>query len=455
MSEIENKDHRLNTRIPISTKIAAIEYAKKTNNQKASEKFGVSSKSIRRWRKNENQFKDIPKPNKKITIHKGPPNKINVELENEIYKWICFNRDLGNPITTWSICIEFIKRDPTKKDLKPKSLYNYIYRFMERYRLSIRQKTHVGQLLPSDSIDKIYMFLKEIIRIRKEYDIPLSNIVNFDETALSYNIPPNKTVHHIGQKTIVIRTLKQEKARISLILSINAAGEKLKPYIIFKGAKSGKIYHDLINNGLVKKKLCEISCNANAWATKEIILNWINKIYVEKFKNINLQNTLLILDSAAMHISLDIIRYLVSLKINYVFIPKGLTSILQPLDVSVNRPFKDALRHCYENALSIFNQKKMPKIKREVLMKWIIDSWYNNTIIKSDVIVKSFLVTGISNNLDGSEDEEFNGFEKVYDIGFIEDDFTENDKEDNNNIIDINSSEDSEEGSSDREIDKE
>ena len=78
---------------------------------------------------------------------------------------------------------------------------------MERYRLSIRQKTHVGQLLPSDSIDKIYMFLKEIIRIRKEYDIPLSNIVNFDETALSYNIPPNKTVHHIGQKTIVIRTL--------------------------------------------------------------------------------------------------------------------------------------------------------------------------------------------------------------------------------------------------------
>ena len=101
---------------------------------------------------------------------------------------------------------------------------------MERYRLSIRQKTRVGQLLPSDSIDKIYMFLKEII----------SNIVNFDETALSYNIPPNKTVHHIGQKTIVIRTLKQEKARISAILSITASGEKLKPYIIFKGAKLAK-----------------------------------------------------------------------------------------------------------------------------------------------------------------------------------------------------------------------
>ena len=97
----------------------------------------------------------------------------------------------------------------------------------------------------------------------------------------------------------------------------------------------------------------------------------------------------------------------------------------------------------------------MPKIKREVLLKWIIDSRYNNEIIKSDVIVKSFLVTGISNKLDGSEDEEFNGFEKINDIRFIEDDFTENDKKDDNNNKDINSSEDSEEGNSDREIDKE
>ena len=65
----------------------------------------------------------------------------------------------------------------------------------------------------------------------------------------------------------------------------------------------------------------------------------------------------------------------------------------------------------------------MPKVKREVLMKWIIDSWYNNEIIKSNVVVKSFLVTGISNKLDGSEDEDFIGFVKINDIGFIEDDF--------------------------------
>lgn len=48
-------------------------------------------------------------------------------------------------------------------------------------------------------------------------------------------------MHHIGQKAIVIRTLKQEKARISLKLSIIFAGEKLKPYIIYlKGQNLAK-----------------------------------------------------------------------------------------------------------------------------------------------------------------------------------------------------------------------
>ena len=61
-----------------------------------------------------------------------------------------------------------------------------------------------------------------------------------DETTLQYNMPSNKTVHKIGAKTITIKTQQQEKLRISLILAICVNGKKLKPYIIFKGAKIGK-----------------------------------------------------------------------------------------------------------------------------------------------------------------------------------------------------------------------
>ena len=55
-------------------------------------------------------------------------------------------------------------------------------------------------------------------------------------------MPSNKTVHKIGDKTITIKTQQKEKLRISVILAICSNGKKLKPFIIFKGAKNGKIF---------------------------------------------------------------------------------------------------------------------------------------------------------------------------------------------------------------------
>ena len=43
----------------------------------------------------------------------------------------------------------------------------------------------------------------------------------------------------------MIKTQNQEKLRISAIMSICGNGERLKPYLIFKGAHNGRIYHSL------------------------------------------------------------------------------------------------------------------------------------------------------------------------------------------------------------------
>ena len=189
----KNKEHRINTKIPINIKLKAIQCAKENINQTAAITYKVSSKTFRRWRINEDKFKQVVYPNKRITLHNGTINRLNIKLENEIYDWIIFNKSLGNAIITWALAIEFIKRGPEKK-LKRKSMYQYIYRFMKRYNLVQRVGTHIGQLLSYDSEDKI---LKEIINIRKRYNIPIQNIVNMDETALMYNIPFRKTIHKI------------------------------------------------------------------------------------------------------------------------------------------------------------------------------------------------------------------------------------------------------------------
>ena len=141
------------------------------------------------------------------------------------------------------------------------------------------------------------------------YNIAPEFIINMDETALNYNMPPNTTINKIGAKTIVIKTQRQEKTRISVILAICGNGDKLPPYIIFKGAKKGNIYKKLLNNDLVKKNKCIITCNCNAWSNKEIIKDWVNNVYIKYFKNkIALKRTLLVLDHASMHDNFKILK---------------------------------------------------------------------------------------------------------------------------------------------------
>ena len=112
----KNQVHIINTKIPINIKLKAIQCAKENNNQIAASIYNVSSKTIRRWRINEDKFKQVVYPNTKIELHNGTINRLNIKLENEIYDWIIFNRSLGNAITAWALAREFIKRDPEKKN---------------------------------------------------------------------------------------------------------------------------------------------------------------------------------------------------------------------------------------------------------------------------------------------------------------------------------------------------
>ena len=169
--------------------------------------------------------------------------------------------------------------------------------------------------MPESSIDLVFKFLREIIHIRKDFNIPKENIINTHETAIQRNMPSNKTVYKVGAKTIVINTQRQEKLRVSVIFACSGSGEKLKPFVIFKGKKYENIYKNLIREDLIKKNKVEIFVNENAWATKELIIIWIKKIYIPFIKDNNLNISHLIFDSATIHNSFEILKFLVEYKI--------------------------------------------------------------------------------------------------------------------------------------------
>ena len=88
-------------------------------------------------------------------------------------------------------------------------------------------------------------------------------------------------------------------------------------------------------------------------------------------------------------------------------VPKGTTSRVQPLDVSINKPFKNFVRRQFEEHidknLELYINGKISAAERRVLItKWVANAWQS---IKgeTDLIQRSFLKCGFSNALDGSE----------------------------------------------------
>ena len=83
-------------------------------------------------------------------------------------------------------------------------------------------------------------------------------------------------------------------------------------------------------------------------------------------------HSLLIMDSAPAHIIEEIKNLYLSNNKRLLFIPSGLTIVLQPLYVTINKLFKKGIRNRYAEYL-IKNKNMSYKVNREDIIKWISD----------------------------------------------------------------------------------
>lgn len=107
-----------------------------------------------------------------------------------------------------------------------------------------------------------------------------------------------------------------------------------------------------------------------------------------------------------------------------------MTNILQPLDRAINFPFKKYLKAKFTKFM--LNED----IKKEILdeaririISDIVDVWngYKDITIKNEyipkvLVIKCFKITGISNLMDGSEDDKFDGFDLINELSDLKND---------------------------------
>ena len=82
--------------------------------------------------------------------------------------------------------------------------------------------------------------------------------------------------------------------------------------------------------------------------THELTLDWLENVWGRRPGALLNLPSMLCLDTFQGHLTDEIKNKIHRLKSELVVIPVGMTSVLQPLDVSVNKPFKARLSEQYD-----------------------------------------------------------------------------------------------------------
>ncbi|GFX66183.1 pogo transposable element with KRAB domain [Trichonephila clavipes] len=190
-------------------------------------------------------------------------------------------------------------------------------------------------MLPKDVDNKLISFQKYVIGLRKQKKYLLSHIGNMDESPVTFEMIGNKTIDMKGAKTIHIKTTGHEKSHFTVVLSCLADGTKLKPMVIFKRKTVPKSNFP---------KGVFIHVHEKGWMDENGVKLWIKNIWQRRPGALRNPQSLLVWDMFRSHLTDNTKKLLTECNTDIVVIPGGLTSLVQPLDACINKPFKQNLK---------------------------------------------------------------------------------------------------------------
>lgn len=289
--------------------------------------------------------------------------------------------------------------------------------FQKRQRISLRKRTNQAQKEPEHYqpvIQSFHQFIRKVAE-PKDYEkledvgrFKLANIANMDQTPMPFEIGTSATYNEVGARTVWVKSLGSglDKRQATVQLTVHADGEpQTLPMVIFrgKGLRISSTERKLWDKRVVVK------FQPKAWMDENISLRWAQTVWKQK----TFEPRLLILD---VHTAQKTPAFLHALSLRNTipaFVPPGCTSLIQPLDVSLNKPFKHLVDAQYnqhfEANLDAWVLGKISASERRILMtKWIGAAWEVFCQEYKDTIQASFIKCGIALPIDGSQDTLIN-----------------------------------------------
>ncbi|KAJ0023466.1 hypothetical protein NQD34_003365 [Periophthalmus magnuspinnatus] len=375
-------------------KMQVVKYAAKNGNRAAERKFGVNEKLVRDWRKAEVILISMEKTKKANRGLKARWPK----LEEQLHKWVLEQRAAGRGLSTVHLRLQaqVIAKDMNINDFAGGP--SWCYRFMHRNRLSIRARTTMSQNLPVDFQAKVNSFREFFEKQVTEHNVTPDHIINMDEVPLTLEFSMGQSVAEKEQKSVNQVTTGHEKSQFTVVLACCGDGLKLPPMVIFKQKNMPKIQYPSV----------VVAVNERGWMDQEIMNFWLTKCYTKRPDGFcRTRKALLLMDSMRAHITSQFKDKLKVFNSIPCIIPGGLTKVLQPLDISVNRSFKTVLRHLWEQWMidehSFTAARDMRHASFLQVIEWIDQAWSSVT---TETIVSGFRKAGIIGTGTDSESDD-------------------------------------------------
>lgn len=322
----------------------------------------------------------------------GGQKALSEETEKYIIKYINVCSEWGYPLDTFDLR-KIIKGYLDIVGIEIKKFNNnlpgvdYVEGFLKRYKkeISARISQNIKRSSAAVSPQIIEDYFRELQNSLE--DVPLSNIVNYDEFNLADDPGKKKVLTKRGVK-YPERVMNHTKSSTSLMMAASADGTLLPCYVVYK---ADKLYKTWTTNGPTN---CRYNRTSSGWFDSSTFEDWVETVALSYFSN-KPGKKILIGDYLSSHLSLEVIKKCQEHNIRFVFLPPNSTHLTQPLYVAFFGPMKIA----WHNILSTWKKcegRALPTIPKNVfpkLLKKLLETMEPST---KQNILAGFMKAGIS-----------------------------------------------------------
>ena len=310
--------------------------------------------------------------NNKHTQAHGRPTRLTKEEESEIAQTCLIFSEWGYGLgkkEVLSVIHDYLK-SKKKTHLFPNGIPGEAWwlGFLKRNpQLSLRkpQSLQIARAVSSTSDVVSHWFTDVLKPLLEKHNLHLhpNRIYNADETSFALCGRPTRVVTKRGAKSPQFVVGGTGRENITVQMCVSATGQLLPPYILYTGQR---LMFDLTQGGPLGARY---GVAPRGWMTELNFLDWFKNQFIPALPKE--RPVLLIMDGHKSHIKYEVRELAIQHSIEIAKLPAHTTHLLQPLDLSVIKPAKDA----YDAAAHSFFRRNRRYITKRDFPSLLSEVW--------------------------------------------------------------------------------